>query len=287
MTGFGKAMVKKGGTAIEAEVKSVNNRFLDVSFRLPKSMSLKELELREKIKSKVKRGKIYLSLNIKKNGIETNGLSVDKDGLKKAVQLLGEIKKSAKIKEKITVEELLNFQNMFITDENNDSEEDYSLVERAVVKAFDELVKMRKKEGEELAKDLKKRVKKIETAAKKIEAQNQKSIKEYFDKLKDRAAQLTKDITDNPERLNTELALLAERYDVTEECVRLKSHIKLFVDAINDSEEAGRKLNFICQEMNREANTINSKTVSTEISHLGIQVKDELEKIREQIQNIE
>ena len=95
------------------------------------------------------------------------------------------------------------------------------------------------------------------------------------------------DIIDNPDRLNTELAFLSERYDVTEECVRLKSHVKLFLEALDNSPEVGRKLNFISQEINREANTINSKTVSTEVSQHGIFIKEELEKIREQIQNIE
>jgi len=112
-------------------------------------------------------------------------------------------------------------------------------------------------------------------------------LQSYFENFKEKARQLVSTFVDNEQRLITELALLSERFDVTEECVRLKSHIKLFLDTIENSEDAGRKLNFILQEMNREANTINSKAVSSEISHAGILIKEEIEKIREQIQNIE
>jgi uncharacterized protein (TIGR00255 family) len=121
----------------------------------------------------------------------------------------------------------------------------------------------------------------------KIEELNKISVEEHFSKIKNRASQLYDEFIDNPDRMNTELALLSERYDVTEECVRLRSHNKMFLQSLKNSGEVGRKLNFISQEMNREINTINSKTISTEISQIGISVKEELEKIREQLQNIE
>ena len=146
---------------------------------------------------------------------------------------------------------------------------------------------MRKKEGDALARDLKQRVNIILECVDKIESNAKISVENYFEKIKERAVNLVRDLAENTDRLNQELALLAERADVTEECVRLKSHIDIFLNTIETSDEAGRKLNFITQEMNREANTINSKSVSTEISHYGIQIKEELEKIREQIQNIE
>ena len=146
---------------------------------------------------------------------------------------------------------------------------------------------MRDAEGTELEKDLRKRIELIEAALTKIENRSQQSVKEYFDKVVERAKSLVSEFTNNQDRLNMELALLAERSDVTEESVRLRSHVKMFLETLQKSEDAGRRLNFILQEMNREANTINSKSVSSEISHNGIIIKEEIEKIREQIQNIE
>ena len=161
------------------------------------------------------------------------------------------------------------------------------VVEQAIDAAIDDMNQMREAEGSELEKDIRNRLGLIENALNKIENIKEEDLKAYFDRLKERASQLLSEIAENEQRLWTELALLSERYDVTEECVRLRSHIKMFLNTMNSKEDAGRKLNFILQEMNREANTINSKSVSSEISHAGISIKEEIEKIREQIQNIE
>ena len=169
----------------------------------------------------------------------------------------------------------------------NKASEEFGLVVEAIDSAIDNLNTMREAEGRELEKDLWKRVQIIEDALNKIENVSDESVKTYFEKIKEKAKQLVAELSNNHDRLNMELALIAERADVTEECVRLRSHIKMFIDTVAKSEDAGRKLNFIVQEMNREANTINSKSVSSEISHNGISIKEEIEKIREQIQNIE
>lgn len=287
MTGYGKGTEQIGEFKIEAEIKSFNNRFLDLSVKLPKNFSQKEFEIREKVKNKIKRGKVYLSVFISREGSEDNNLPLNKRGLEEAVSLINEIKETANLKNELTFQELLSFQNLFFEDNILDDEEDYKYVEKAVLQAVNELEKMRMQEGVELKNDLVLRIKNIEETVLKIEKCNPQAIVDYFEKLKERAKQLVSDIIDNPDRLNTELAFLSERYDVTEECVRLKSHVKLFLEALDNSPEVGRKLNFISQEMNREANTINSKTVSTEVSQHGIFIKEELEKIREQIQNIE
>ena len=176
---------------------------------------------------------------------------------------------------------------MLFKDDYEQAGEEFEIVIEAIDSAVNELNKMREAEGKELEKDLRKRVLIIDEALSKIENSSEESIKNYFEKIKEKAKQLVADLSNNQDRLNMELALIAERADVTEECVRLRSHIKMFLDTISKSEDAGRKLNFIVQEMNREANTINSKSVSSEISHNGISIKEEIEKIREQIQNIE
>ncbi len=287
MTGYGKGLAKKGDLSVEAEIKSLNSRFLDLSLRLPRFLQSKEFEVREKIKTKIKRGKVYLSVSVKKGEFEERFNEIDPDAVKFAVGLLKDIKKSAKITDKVKLSDILLFQNMLFKDDSEQASEEMELVTSAIDSAISELNKMRDAEGKELEKDLRKRIELIEQSLTKIETTARASVEEYFNKLKERANQLVADLVNNQDRLNIELAILSERSDVTEECVRLRSHIKMFRDTLDKSEDAGRRLNFIVQEMNREANTINSKSLASEISHSGIFIKEEIEKIREQIQNIE
>lgn len=287
MTGYGKGVVQKNDISIEAEIKSLNSRYLDLSLRVPKFLMNKEFEIREKVKSRIKRGKVYLNVTVRKGDLEERFNEIDPAAVKFAVKLLKEIKKSAKITEKLKLSDLMLFQNMLFKDDNEQASEEFGLVAEAIDGAIDNLNNMREAEGRELEKDLRKRVQIIEDALNKIENISDDSVKAYFEKIKEKAKQLVADLSNNQDRLNMELALIAERADVTEECVRLRSHIKMFLDTIAKSDDAGRKLNFIVQEMNRESNTINSKSVSSEISHSGISIKEEIEKIREQIQNIE
>jgi uncharacterized protein (TIGR00255 family) len=287
MTGFGKGTAAVGNLVAEAEIKSFNSRFLDFSIRIPRKIANREFEIRNLIKKEIKRGKLNLTVQIKREGVDEDFVSISPSDLNNTLGLIKQIKDTAKIKDEITLTHILSFQNSFLNEEENDSEDEFKVASEAIILAIAELKKMRLEEGHELSEDLRLRVSNIETTALKIEKYSRESVSEYFKKLRERAKQLTEDIVEYEDRLNAELALLAEKYDVTEEFVRLKSHIKLFLDTINNSDEAGRRLNFITQEMNREVNTINSKTVSSKIAHDGIYLKEEIEKIREQIQNIE
>lgn len=287
MTGYGKGSIQNGDVSVEAEIKSLNSRYLDLSLRTPKFLSAKELEIREKVKNRIKRGKIFLAVSVRRGEFEEKFSEIDPLAVKFAVNILKDIRESAGMKDKIKLTDVLQFQNMFFKEESDQAGEEMPLVEKAIDIAIDDMNKMREAEGKELEKDIRNRIKLIEQSLGKIENLKEEDLKNYFEKLKERAKQLLSEVTDNEQRLMTELAFLAERYDVTEECVRLKSHIKMFIETLNSSEDAGRKLNFILQEMNREANTINSKSISSEISHAGILIKEEIEKIREQIQNIE
>lgn len=287
MTGYGKGIATNDEFTIEAEIKSVNSRFLEISLKLPKYLLNKELEIKERLKSKIKRGKIYLAITVKKGDVLEKFNEIDSDSVKYTLGLLKDIRKAAKIKDKIKLSDILLFQNLLFKDDNEQANHEMDLIFQAIDGAINELKKMREAEGFELEKDLKKRLELIENVVSFIEQNANLSVLNYFEKIKERATQLYSDFSNNTDRLNLELALLAERADVTEECVRLKSHIKLFNETLNNPDEAGRKLNFIIQEMNREANTINSKSISSEISHKGIIIKEEIEKIREQIQNIE
>jgi len=287
MTGYGKSLIKNGELSVEVELKSLNNRYLDLSLRLPRFLSAKELEIREKVKSRIKRGKIYLSVVVRRGELEEKFSEVDPAAVKVAVKMLKDIRKTAGLKDKLKLTDILQFQNLFFKEEDEQAGEEMPLVEKAIDAAIDEMNNMRIAEGNELEKDIRKRIGLIEDALVKIDKLKEEDLKLYFEKLKERAKQLVTDLIENEQRLMTELALLAERYDVTEECVRLRSHIKIFLETLNSPDDAGRRLNFILQEMNREANTINSKSVSSVISHAGISIKEEIEKIREQIQNIE
>lgn len=287
MTGYGKGLILEKDLSVEAEIKSLNNRYLDLSLRLPKFLAAKEFEIREKVRSRIKRGKIYLSISVRKGDLVEKFNEVDPVSVKYALKILKDIRKASGLKNKITFSDLMLFQNMFFKEDDEQAGMEMPLIEKAIDLAIDEMNKMREAEGGELEKDIRNRISTIDNLISKIENISEESLKEYFERFKEKAKQLSKDIVDNEQRLFSELAILSERYDVTEECVRLRSHIKMFLDTLNKSDDIGRRLNFILQEMNREANTINSKAVASDISHSGIYIKEEIEKIREQIQNIE
>jgi len=287
MTGMGRGISQLGELVAETEIKSLNSRFLDLSFRLPREVSINEFELRNEIKKYIKRGKLSVTIKVQIPQSERFKSIIDNDGLNNALELLKTLQKAANITDELSIDTLLSLQQLYLTDKEIDTDEGIEVIKTSLNDALNELKKMRQQEGAELEKDLNERISNIEANTIKIEGISKKSVEEYYNRFRDRANQLAKDYVNDDDRFRTELALLIERYDITEETVRLKSHIKLFRDTITNDSEAGRKLNFIIQEMNREANTINSKSVSTEILHTGILIKEELEKIREQIQNIE
>ena len=287
MTGYGRGVAGNEKVTFETEIKSVNSRYLDVFFRLPSSLQSKEYELREQIKNKIKRGKITLLFQIKNNESGIDIPPVDKEKLKAFLTFIKDIKKAAKITEKIKIEHLLSFKELFIPDQYEFGEEEFDLVKESLDKALDELLNMKSKEGGELSKDLVKRINNIEEKIIAIENEFRNSVNEHFNSLKEKIKTLIENASEYGDRLELELALIAEKADITEECVRLKSHLKFFLESMKNEKEPGRKLNFICQEMNREANTISSKSISTDITHNSVLIKEEIERIREQIQNIE
>ncbi len=287
MTGFGKGRAGNKNLNVETEVKSVNSRYLDVSLRIPSSLMNKDYDIKEIIKSKVKRGKISASIQIKRNGLDEENLVLDEDKLKSYLAFLKSIKKSAKLTEKVKLEHLLINKEILISNNFVISDVEFSLVKEALEQALADMVSMKKKEGNELEKDLHKRIENIEAKLKEIEAEAASSVQEYFAKFKEKIKLLIENITNYSDRLELELAIIAEKAEITEECVRLRSHLKFFLNSLEKDEEPGRKLNFLCQEMNREANTISAKTVSTSITHSTVFIREEIEKIREQIQNIE
>jgi len=287
MTGFGKASAENERISVEFELKSVNSRFLEVFFRLPNFLSLKEFELKEEIKKKINRGKISVSIQINFKDPKNSPWGINTEKLNEFIVSINEIKKLSSIKEDLKLNHLLTNKDLFSGNKFEITEDDFSFIKSTLNIAVDELNEMKSNEGNELAKDLSNRINEIDKSVKDINDNARDTVEEHHSLLKERIKLLIDDANINPERLETELALLADKADASEECVRLNSHLKFFIECINENESNGRRLNFLCQEINREANTIASKTLSSEISHKAIFIKEEIEKIREQIQNIE
>ncbi len=288
MTGFGKGEASSKGVTFTVELRSVNNRFLEISSRVPKTISQRENEIKDIVRSKIARGKISLNAGRENGNDENRAISIDKKRAKEIYSILEELRKSTKIKEPVTIEHLLHFSEIFETKEVEEDETEWKVFQQALTKAVNALKTMREKEGAELARDSKERVQKINKHIDMVEQLSKKRIPEERKRLLERVAQLVDDksVISN-QRLELEIALLSEKLDVTEECVRFRSHNKFFLEALQSKESEGRKLNFLIQEMNREANTIGSKCNDVEIAHIVVGIKEELEKIREQLQNIE
>lgn len=287
MTGYGKSIITEKNFSVEVEIKSINSRYLDLSLKIPRLLADKEFEIRNFLKEKIKRGKISLNVFIDKNGILNGFSNINFENLESIYSMLLDIKNRLSLKSEITMENILQFQSIIFSEDKAENQQEFETTLKAITLAIEEMDKMRIAEGNLLKKDLVERIDSISHAVDSIKEINPETILLYHKKLTEKAAEIFNELQFDKDRLNMELALLSEKYDVTEECVRLKSHINQFMETINNSEDAGRKLNFILQEMNREANTINSKSISTEVTNLGISIKEEIEKIREQIQNIE
>ena len=288
MTGYGRGEASSEGITVAVELRSVNSRFLEVTARLPRLLSLRENETKELIRKKIARGKINLLATVERDSNTELPLKVNASAAKAYYKLLSQLRKAVKLKESVKLEHLLRFSEVLEQKESeNTADEEWVLLQEALDKALDELVHMRESEGGELKKDFEERIATLDQTVDKIENLSREQVPAERTRLRDRIKQLMEREVIDEGRLELELALLADRLDVTEECVRFRSHNKFFLRALENNEPAGRKLNFLVQEMNREANTVGSKSSASEIAHLVVHLKEELEKVREQLQNVE
>jgi uncharacterized protein (TIGR00255 family) len=289
MTGFGRAEVSKNGITAAVEVRGVNSRYLDITTRLPRSLSQREKDIKEIVRSYVSRGSLTIGVTLEEDSDTTAAVTVNRSTARAYMKLLNELRKAARIRETVKLEHLLKFSEVFEVPHDAESDEvQWNVVGEALRAALEDFGSMRRKEGQELANDLRPRIEWLNETVAEIERLSKERIPVERKRLNDRIAQLLEDKTIiDQNRLELEIALLADKLDVTEECVRFRSHNKFFLEAVAGKESAGRKLNFLVQEMNREANTIGSKTSDAEIAHLVVSIKEELEKIREQLQNVE
>ncbi|HTY36459.1 MAG TPA: YicC/YloC family endoribonuclease [Bacteroidota bacterium] len=289
MTGYGRGEASGDGITAVAEVRSVNSRFLEVSSRLPRMIGLREPDVRDLLRTRFSRGKVSVVIAVEHDSEGDIPLGINIPAAKEYYKLLNTLRKAVKIQEKISLDHLLKFSEILEVDEQlKQDDQVWAVAQRALRVAIDEAANMRMREGEELKRDLFKRVNGFGQWIQRIEEISQTRSQQEMTRLRDRIAELVRDPAIlNEQRLELEIAILADRLDVTEECVRFRSHVKFFLEAADSSEAAGRKLNFLIQEMNREANTVGSKSSDVEIAHIVVGIKEELEKVREQLQNIE
>lgn len=289
MTGYGRGEVSKNRTSVAAEIRTVNARYLEVALRLPGSLALRETELKEILRKKFNRGKVNVSITVSRANDTGVPLRVNASAAKAYYKLLTRLRSTVKAGGEITVDQLLKFPDVLETSGFDDADDtEWALTLRALEKAADQTARMRLKEGGELRRDLVKRLKFIGRNVAEVERLAAKRIPAAREKLRERLAELMEDrgVIDEG-RLEMELAIYADKLDLTEESVRFRSHMTFFVKTMDEEESPGRKLNFLVQEMNREANTMGSKANDAAIAQTVVVIKEELEKIREQLQNIE
>lgn len=289
MTGYGKAERIQNGTTVSVEIRTLNSRYLDLTFKAPRIFLYRENELRERLKKTIERGKITLAVNVQSTNANLANLRIDQTIVDQYVRMLRQTAQAAGLAPEVRLEHLLSFDDIFSTELDDTHFQQLWMDIVAVIDlAVQQMHSMRKKEGAELSKDLLSRLARISEHLTAIEEQSQNEVQVEFDKLRERVAKLLEKTDLDPQRLNTEIAILADRVDITEELVRFRSHNKLFRDLVEGHEQhVGRRLNFLVQEMGREANTIGSKSSLPDVIHTVVRIKEELEKLREQIQNVE
>lgn len=289
MTGYGRGEYKNETRGFVVEMKSVNHRYNDVIIRMPKKLSILEERIRNLIKSSIKRGRIETYISLEEYGESNVEVIPNIDIIKKYFNALNNIKEELNLNDEIKLSQLIDFPDTLkIENEKEDEEIIWATLKPALTEALDSLLHMRSKEGKKLREDIKNRAKKINEIVQNIEFKAPLIIKEYHSKLLERIKELTEEAIEIDEnRIALEVSVYADKSNITEEIVRLYSHLEQLTSILDETDAIGRKLDFLIQEMNREINTIGSKSSDVEIANSVIEVKSELEKIREQVQNIE
>ncbi len=280
MTGFGKHVVQLPSKKITIELKSLNSKNLDINARIPQTYREKELELRKMIADLLVRGKVDLGLYVEITGEETTA-EVNQGVVKKYMQQLAGIAEGDDLK---LMEMALRMPDAMKTDKNNIDEEEYTEIKKAMRHALTEIVAFRNEEGQVLEKDFVERLKNLNTLLEQVKAMDPERLDTVRERLERAVADLKVEVDAN--RFEQELIYYLEKYDITEEKVRLANHLNYFESTLKSKDSNGKKLGFIAQEIGREINTIGSKANYAPMQQLVVQMKDELEKIKEQMLNV-
>ncbi|KUK14007.1 MAG: hypothetical protein PWQ16_295 [bacterium] len=288
MTGYGRGESEGEGLRCIVEISSVNHRFCEISVKLPKNLVALELRIKEYLKGKVSRGKINVIVNFRYTEGYMPEIVLNKPLARRYYEMLNELKDELKLLDEIRLDLLLKLPDLFeVTEVTEDVDRIWPIVERALETALRNMIEMREKEGAYLAEDLKKRVDLLFSLSEEVERRCLELRESIPQKIREKVEEIMQDVTISEDRLIAEIAFLQERKDATEEIVRFKSHLSQFSKMIEGGSPVGRKMDFLIQEMLREVNTLSSKSGEVEISRLVVEIKAELEKIREQVQNIE
>jgi uncharacterized protein (TIGR00255 family) len=290
MTGYGEGEIRTGGVYCKIEVRSVNHRFLDINIRLPKKFSPLEVRFRQEIQQRFTRGKFDLSLSWQFTGEDHKELKIDLSLARQFVKALTELIRELNLSGPITPDSIARYRDIFLVVEKEvDLEEVWNISLVPLSQALDALKDMRQKEGEFLTRDIQSRLAQLSQDLSLIKKEFPKVLYGLKDRIQSQINNLFAEVKLEPDRLMQEIVLLTQKSDISEELVRLESHLMQFSSLVeaNTSLGSGRKLEFMLQEIHREANTIASKINDFKISQLVINMKNEIEKIREQLQNIE
>lgn len=289
MTGYGRYKLEDDPNyLVSVEVRSVNHRFFDLTVRLPKNYSWLEESINKQVRPVLHRGKIDLYVAIEERPENRScRLEIDQAVLADYLRQLNQVRKEFRLPGKIGVEQILLLPDLFVKKEEVNEEALEQAVVKAVQGAVQELLAMRRREGENLAADLKVRIQRLGQTIKEIERLAVALPGLYREKLTKALAELLAEVEVDEHRLAMEVLFYVERSSITEEVVRFKSHLEQFLSTLTAPGAIGKKLDFICQELNREINTIAAKTSELSISRYIVEVKSEIENMREQVQNIE
>ena len=287
MTGFGRASLESNGKNYIIEIKTVNNKYSDITVKSPKRLSFMEDKIRKQIANRITRGKVEVSVSFFDFSNKSKNVVLNKEIAKEYIKQLREIADENNLSENISVVEIAKLPDILNSIDSDNDEEIAGEALKCLNMALDSLIEMRKAEGENIKQDLLVRIERVQNLVDKIAENSKGIVEEYVSKLEKRVKEILKTDVVDENRIAQEAVIYADKTSIEEELTRLNSHIFQFKELVNSDGPVGKKLDFMIQEMNRETNTIGSKAGSGEITKAVIDLKVELEDIREQIQNIE
>ena len=288
MTGFGRGHDVLNGRDITVEIRAVNHRYFEFSARLPRSMNFAEEKLKSLLQGKVNRGKTEVSVLVYNTGANDEKISVNTEVVGGYVEALRSVKERFELIDDLALSNILRIPDALnVVKEETDEEQLWADIKSVAEQALEKFIALRETEGERMKADILSRLETIEGWVGFVESRSPIIVEEYRKKLYDRMCEVLDGKSVDENRILLEAGIFSEKIAVDEETVRLRSHIKQFRDMLESSEAVGRKLDFLVQEMNRETNTIGSKVQDIEVTRIVVDQKSEIEKIREQIQNIE
>lgn len=289
MTGYGRSEITRGSLRLTVEMRAVNHRYCEIIARLPKAWGMLEDRIKKLVAVHVRRGRVEVLVAIERSDDEQSGIQLDWALADQYMQVIGQIQSRYSLPDAFTAKDLLTLPGILQSVERlvTTTQDVEEWVVSAVRSAAEDLLSMKMREGEKLSHDLAERLEMVTHWTNQIRDLMPEAVQEYRQRLQQRVAQLMGAFELDEQRLAQEIVLFAERSDITEETTRLISHCTQFSEQLSSQEAVGRKLDFLLQEMNREANTIASKANYLPIQRLAVEMKTELEKMREQVQNIE